>query len=105
MTFTTYGLRTLAASMLDMPMWVGLVTADGEPADGYARARVSAWQVDGSRAETEVAFVVGRNWGRVVGFLLASDPTGGELFVQPLDGVMPRYGDTVTVRPWLELDG
>lgn len=105
MTFTAEGLHTLAASMVDMPIWVGLVTADGEPVDGYARARVSAWQIDRNRAETEVAFVAGRGWGRLTGFLLAAAPTGADLTVKPIDSVTPRYGDTITVRPWLELDG
>lgn len=106
MTFTTDGLRTLATSMLDMPMWVGLITDDGEPKDGYSRARVSAWQVENNRAEAEVAFVAGRGWGRLAGFLVAGAPIGQEIFVQPLaEVVMPRPGDTITVRPWLEIDG
>jgi hypothetical protein len=91
--------------MLDMPMWVGLVTADGEPSDGYARARVSAWQVDGNLAETEVAFVAGRDWGRLVGYLLAGAPTDEVICTVAVDGTVPvRFGDTVTVRPWMELD-
>lgn len=106
MTFTSAGLGTLTRSMVDLPMWVGLVTDSGEPADGYARARVSAWQVDGNRAHTEVAFVAGRGWGQVVGFLLAAAPTGEMVCAIPIDAtVTPRSGDTVTVRPWLELDG
>lgn len=106
MTFTTAGLETLTRSMVDLPIWVGLVTAKGEPADGYARARVSAWRIDGNRARTEVAFVAGHDWGRVVGFLLADAPTGQALWAVPIDvTVAPRAGDTLTVEPWVELHG
>lgn len=106
MTFTPAGLSTLTRSMVDLPMWVGLVAADGEPVDEYQRARVSSWQIDGSLAETEVAFVAGHDWGRIGGYLLADSPAGEPVCVVAIDSTIPpRHGDTITVRPWLELEG